>query len=31
VINETDHWVPVHDPRLFQSPRTVRMSVGARW
>jgi len=25
------HWVPVHDPRLMNAPRTVRMSVGARW
>jgi hypothetical protein len=25
------HWVPVNDPRLFNPPRTVRASVGARW
>ena len=25
------YWVPVHDPRLFNSPRTLRMSVGADW
>jgi outer membrane receptor protein involved in Fe transport len=25
------HWVPVHDPRLFDPPRTVRASVGASW
>jgi outer membrane receptor protein involved in Fe transport len=25
------HWVPVHDPRLLDPPRTVRLSVGARW
>jgi hypothetical protein len=25
------HWVAVHDPRLYQEPRTVRMSVGASW
>jgi outer membrane receptor protein involved in Fe transport len=24
-------WVPVHDPRLMQPPRTIRASVGARW
>jgi hypothetical protein len=23
------HWVPVHDPRLYNPPRTVRLSVGA--
>lgn len=27
----TGVWVPVHDPRLFQAPRTVRLSIGARW
>ncbi|MGH7730381.1 MAG: TonB-dependent receptor domain-containing protein, partial [Candidatus Eiseniibacteriota bacterium] len=27
----TGHWVPVHDPRLFNTPRTVRASVGRRW
>ncbi|MBI5709837.1 MAG: hypothetical protein HZC42_05940 [Candidatus Eisenbacteria bacterium] len=25
------YWVPVHDPRLFNPPRTVRASVGASW
>ena len=25
------HWVPVHDPRLFQPPRTIRASVASRW
>ena len=25
------HWVPVHDPRLFQTPRTIRAVVGTRW
>jgi outer membrane receptor protein involved in Fe transport len=25
------HWVPVHDPRLYNPPRTVRASIGARW
>jgi outer membrane receptor protein involved in Fe transport len=29
--NDPGHWVPVHDPRLFNPPRAVRMSVGARW
>lgn len=24
-------WTPVHDPRLFQPPRAVRMSVGRSW
>jgi hypothetical protein len=24
-------WVPVHDPRLFQAPRTVRASLSTRW
>ena len=27
----TGYWVPVHDPRLFNPPRTVRISVGASW
>ncbi len=27
----TPHWVPVHDPRLFNPPRTVHASVGASW
>lgn len=27
----TPHWVPVHDPRLFNPPRAVRASVGRRW
>lgn len=27
----TPHWVPVHDPRLFQTPRAIRMVVGTRW
>jgi outer membrane receptor protein involved in Fe transport len=25
------YWVPVHDPRLLNPPRTVRLSVGANW
>jgi outer membrane receptor protein involved in Fe transport len=25
------YWVPVHDPRLYNPPRTVRLSVGANW
>jgi outer membrane receptor protein involved in Fe transport len=25
------YWVPVHDPRMFDPPRLVRMSVGSRW
>jgi hypothetical protein len=25
------YWVPVHDPRLINPPRTVRISVGANW
>ena len=25
------HWVPVHDPRLFQPPRTIRASIAGRW
>ncbi len=25
------YWVPVHDPRLFNPPRAVRMSVGRSW
>lgn len=27
----TPHWVPVHDPRLFNPPRALRASVGKRW
>jgi hypothetical protein len=27
----TGHWVPVHDPRLFNPPRTVRASIGRTW
>jgi len=27
----TPHWVPLHDPRLYDPPRTVRMSVGRSW
>ena len=27
----TGHWVPVHDPRLYNPPRAVRLSVGANW
>ena len=27
----TGYWVPVHDPRLRNPPRTVRASVGANW
>ncbi len=25
------HWVPVHDARLYNAPRSVRASIGARW
>jgi hypothetical protein len=25
------HWVPVHDPRLYQPPRALRASLAARW
>ena len=25
------HWVPVHDPRLFQPPRTIRAGIAGRW
>jgi hypothetical protein len=25
------HWVPVHDPRLLNPPRTIRASVGRSW
>ena len=28
---ESGYWVPVHDPRLLDPPRTVRLSVGANW
>jgi outer membrane receptor protein involved in Fe transport len=31
LYGETGHWVRVNDPRLFNPPRAVRMSVGARW
>ena len=27
----TGHWVPVHDPRLYDEPRTIRASVATRW
>jgi outer membrane receptor protein involved in Fe transport len=27
----TGHWVPVHDARLFNPPRSLRASVGRRW
>jgi len=27
----TPHWVPVHDPRLLVTPRTIRFSLGRRW
>ena len=27
----TGYWVPVHDPRLLNPPRTVRISAGASW
>ena len=27
----TGYWVPVHDPRLLEPPRAVRLSVGANW
>jgi len=25
------YWVPVHDPRLYNPPRALRLSLGARW
>ncbi len=25
------HWVPLHDPRLFQTPRTIRAMIGTKW
>jgi outer membrane receptor protein involved in Fe transport len=28
---ESGYWVPVHDSRLLNPPRTVRLSVGANW
>jgi hypothetical protein len=30
-VGGTGHWVPVHDPRLFDPPRAIRASVGRRW
>ncbi len=29
--SDTPQWVPVHDPRLYDEPRTIRASVAARW
>jgi hypothetical protein len=29
--SQPGRWIPVHDPRLYQPPRTIRASVGARW
>jgi hypothetical protein len=31
VAGGTPHWVPVHDPRLIATPRTVRASIARRW
>ena len=31
VPGEPGHWVPVHDPRLYNPPRALRASIGASW
>ena len=30
-LGQTGEWIPVHDPRLYNSPRAVRASVGGSW
>lgn len=31
IAGSEPHWVPVHDPRLYNPPRAIRVSVGRSW